>query len=244
MRASDGTLYLMMLNTSGGMVGGDRLRTTVEFGPDAAAALVTASAGKAYRTIGAPAIQETYIRLGRGSTLEYLPDHLIPHPGAAVHQSLRVEMEPGSRAIIYDAFGAGRIGRGERWVFRELITETMVTCGSRPLYINRARITPSIDPLNQLLWVKDFNYVAGIVVVAPCADDGNAYQWSALTDAVDVELGEYAGVLGGVSELGGGGVAVRFMTYRASELTLVTRSLWSIARRFVLGREAFECRKF
>jgi urease accessory protein len=243
-RADDGSLYLTMLNNSGGMVGGDRLLTTVELGPNAATALITASASKAYRTVGAPAIAETIIRTGRGATLEYLPDHLIPHPGAIVHQSLRVDMESGSRAIVYDAIAAGRIGRGERWAFGELRTETILTRGAKPLYINRARIIPALQPLAQLGWAQDFNYFATMVIVGAAGADGSTYEWAVLSSAIESALRDWTGVHGACSELGCGGSVVRFMAYNASDLTSVVQRLWSVARRFLLGREAFEWRKF
>jgi len=88
--------------------------------------------------------------MGRGATLEYLPDQLIRHPGAILHQTARVEMAAGGRAIIYDAIAAGRIGRGDRWVFGELRTESILIRGRRPLYLNRARILPALQPLTQL----------------------------------------------------------------------------------------------
>jgi urease accessory protein len=238
-RACDGSLYLMMLNTSGGLVGGDRLRTTVEIGPEAAAILITASATKAYRTMGEAAVQETMIAMGRDSILEYLPDHLIPHPGAVVHQSLKVEMAAGSRAIIYDAFSAGRIGRGERWVFRELRTETAIVRGAQPLYINRSRIIPRFQPLTQLGWAQDFNYLATIVVVGEAAR-----KWTSLSAEIDSALRECPRVHGGASEIGTGGSVVRFMTYRASDLIIATHTVWDIARRFLLGLGAFDLRKY
>ena len=242
-RADDGSLYLMMLNISGGMVGGDRLHTTVELGPHTAAALITASASKAYRTLGAPAISETIIRMGRGATLEYLPDHLIPHPGAVVHQSLRIEMEEGGRAIIYDAVAAGRIGRGERWGFGELGTETILMRERKPVYLNRARITPADQPLTQLGWGQDFNYFGGLVVVGETAANGSAYDWSRLSALIESALGEWTDVYGGVSELGVRGSVVRFMASRSRDLTATAHRLWSIARQFLLGRKAFELRK-
>jgi urease accessory protein len=80
-RAPDGSLCLMMLNISGGMVGSDRLTTKIELGRDTHAVLTTASAAKAYRSESAVASQYTQITLGENAALEYLPDHLIPHAG-------------------------------------------------------------------------------------------------------------------------------------------------------------------
>ncbi len=243
-RAEDGSLYLMMLNTSGGLVGGDRLRTAVDIGPDAAVALTTASASKAYRSTGAAAIQESIIRIGRGATLEYLPEHLIPHPGSIVHQSLRVEMEAGSRAIIYDAIAAGRIGRGERWDLTELRSETILTRESHPLYISRVRIAPTLQSPSEIGLAQGFDYLGGLIIVADHDAGRTPYQWSELSDAIDAALRDSPTVYGGVSELACGGSAVRLMARRAADLNVTVHRLWAIARRFLLGLDAFDWRKF
>src|SRR5580698_4734086 len=64
-RTADGSLCLMMLNPSGGLVGGDRLSTSVHIGPGAAVVLTTASATKVYRTEGEAASHRTAITLGQ-----------------------------------------------------------------------------------------------------------------------------------------------------------------------------------
>src|SRR5258708_6243549 len=199
-RFPDGSLCLMMLNPSGGMVGGDRLITTIELGPQASALLTTASASKAYRTLRDPAFQKTAVNLGEGATLEYLPDHLIPHPGAAVRQSLRVEMAPHSRAIVYDAIAAGRIGRDERWAFRELTSEVIIRRKSQPIYLNRSRIIPEIQPLTQLGWMEDFNYLASIIVVGEAGS-----QWSSILSETETALNAIPGINFGLSEIADGG---------------------------------------
>src|SRR5258706_3325431 len=107
----DGTAYLMLLNPTGGVLGGDHLITEIVQEKETHVCLTTPSATRIYRTEENPAVLETAIHLGEGSTLEYLPDHVIPHAGSALPQSLRVEMERGSRSTILDSFAAGRVAR-------------------------------------------------------------------------------------------------------------------------------------
>jgi urease accessory protein len=233
--APDGTLYLMMLNPSGGLVGGDRLRTRVEVGPQAGVALLTASAAKVYRTKGAPAEQSTEITLHPGATLEYLPDHVIPHPGAILHQSLHVTMGAGSRAIIYDALAAGRVGRGERWLFAEINSIIRVSRGAKPLYLSRSRIVPGQQDLDRLGWLEGFNYLATMLVLA---DEHSS--WPGLAARLEGVLREIPGVSGGVSETAAGCV-VRFMT--ADGLAATLASLWGVARQGLLGRQPFKLRR-
>lgn len=228
----------MMLNPSGGLVGGDRLCTYVEVGPGAAVLLTTASATKVYRTKGEAASHRTLITLRDGAALEYLPDHVIPHIGSVLRQSLRVEMAPGSRAIVYDAIAAGRIGRGERWDFREMASEITIRRDGRPVYISRSRITPGTQPLSQPGWMEGFNYLATVVVVADAIT-----AWSSVLDEIEVTLRQYPGIYSGVSEISAGGWVVRLMTHTAADLILAKGKIWAIARRAVLGLDAFELRK-
>ncbi|MGH7813681.1 MAG: urease accessory protein UreD [Candidatus Binataceae bacterium] len=237
-RAEDGSLCLMMLNTSGGMVGGDRLISHIEVSEDAAAALISASAAKVYRTLGPAARQETFIRLGPRATIEFLPDHVIPHPGAAYRQSLRVEMASGSRAIVYDAIAAGRIGRGEHWQFRELQSETIAVRESHPLYINRSRIVPAELSPAQLGFAERFNYLATMVAI-----DERRAAWNDVISEADEALNSSPGLRGGASEIACGGCAARFMAESATELDRGFHSLWGIMRRRVLGRDSFSMRR-
>jgi urease accessory protein len=237
-RAPDGSLCLMMLNISGGMVGSDRLTTMIELGPDAHAVLTTASAAKAYRSESV-ALQHTQITLGENATLEYLPDHLIPHAGAAIEQTLRIEMAKGSRAIIYDAMAAGRVGRGERWEFRTLKSEMAINQSGRPRYLNRARIEPASQPLGDLGWMDNCNYLATLVM----AGDDN-FDWASLVIALHKALQGIQGVQGSASAMARGGCVARFISVSADALNRIAMKLWSIARRELIGQEAFPLRKF
>jgi urease accessory protein len=237
-RAEDGSLCLMLLNTSGGMVGGDRLLTEIEVGPDASAVLVTASAGKVYRSAGPPAIHTTTIKMHPGAVIEYLPDHLIPHPGAKLRQSLHVEMAPGGRAIIYDAIAVGRVGRGERWQFAELYLELRISRDRGPVYLDRSRIVPHEFELSQLGLAENFNYIASFLVL-----DDEVRDWNRFTAELDDLLAERKGVWGGASILAAGGCIVKLMSCSATDLNQLAYLLWSLSRRRLLGLEAFDSRK-
>jgi urease accessory protein len=236
--ATDGTLCMLMLNISGGMVGGDRLTTKIDLGANAHAVLTTASAAKAYRTIGPPAAQLSRITLETNATLEYLPDHLIPHAGALVEQSIQVEMASGSRAILYDAMAAGRVGRGERWQFRSIRSDIAITTDGRPLYLSRSLVSPQTQPLDQLGWMENANYLGTMIVVA-----NEARNWQPLVNAFHAAMQEIQGVRGGASALARGGCLARFTSMTADGLNRTALKLWAIARLELTGREGFPLRK-
>jgi len=241
----DGTSYLLLLNPTGGVVGGDRLETEIALGEGARVCLSTPSATRIYRTSGPAAEMETAIRVGRNATLEYLPDHVIPHAGSSLRQSLRVEMEEGSRAIVLDTFAVGRVALGERWCFRDFDSRLEIFLRGGPVFLNRSRIIGPPLENNQPVVIKSANirpsqsYFGMLVVIADRFGD-----WFAVVEALRVELEAMPEVLGGASLLAHCGCSVRFLAHSAIDLSAATERLWTAARQQVLGLPAGALRKY
>ena len=236
--AHDGSVCLMLLNPTGGVLGGDRLETKITLGAGAHVCLTTPSATRVYRALGPPGVQETAIRLGGGAIVEYVPDHVIPHPGAAFHQSVTVEMGPGSCAIISDSLAVGRLARGERWAFRELTSRITVTSGGRLLFLDRISLDPSRRIPEGLGGMERFGYLASIALLA----DGFA-GWENATAALEARLAGWPSVRGGVSAMARGGCLVRVLAPSAYDLTEASRGLWTLARQLLLGLAPLDLRK-
>jgi len=237
----DGVAYAMLLNPAGGLVGGDRLSTTIVLEPGAHACCTTASATKVYRTLGQAAVCETKTRLAREAILEYVPDHVIPHAGAFLRQSLEVEMEERSRAIIAESYATGRIARGERLQFKEVDSSTRVTVCGKEIFFSRSRLTPQTIDLDAPGRLEGFNYLGTLLIVA---EDRKKQDWQCLCDGIERHLSAYAQVRGGTSILAYGGCVARFLTSTAHELAQLTYDLWMLARRELLGLAEFNPRKY
>jgi urease accessory protein len=235
----DGTAYLMLLNPTGGVLGGDHLVTEIAQGKETHVCLTTPSATRIYRTAKRPAVLETVIQLGEGATLEYLPDHVIPHTGSALHQSLGVEMARGSRAILLESFAAGRVARGERWNFSEIDSRTEVTMCGKPAFLNRTKINPAAQRPEHLGLMEEFSYMACLSFLADEFDD-----WPRIAAALNAELESVSKVKGGVSLLSRGGCVVRYLANSASDLTRTNRKLWDVARELVVRLPPFDHRKY
>jgi urease accessory protein len=240
---ADGTACLMLLNPTGGLVGGDFLLSQIILEAGTQVCLTTPSATRVYRTLDPPAVQETHIQAGEGASLEYVPDHVIPHRDSKFRQSLRVEMDCGSRAIFWDALAAGRVARGERWQFHEVDSRIEVTLRGKPVYLNRTRINPaSLDP-NRLGFAQDFSYMGTLLVVSDATT-----RWNEVTAALNAELENtpqvFAGVNAGVSALAANGCVVKLLARSASDLMRAQTALWGRARQAVFGSPAMDLRKY
>jgi urease accessory protein len=236
---ADGAAYLMLLNPTGGVLGGDHLITKIEQEAETHVCLTTPSATRIYRTLEKPAILETVIRVGEGAALEYFPDHVIPHEGSALHQSLRVEMATGSRAIVFDSMASGRVAHGERWKFREIDSRMEVFSSGRPTYINRAKIFPALQRPDRAGWMEEFDYLGSVGFFA---DQFSG--WKEFCVALNEELNTLPNVKGAASLLSHKACTVRFLARSASDMTLANKRLWDVGRRIMLHLPLFEHRKY
>lgn len=235
----DGTAYLMLLNPTGGILGGDHLVSHIVQDCETRVCLTTPSATRVYRATERPAVIDTQIEVGPGATLEYLPDHVIPHAGAALHQKLRVDLGQGSRAILLDSFASGRVAAGERWNFQEMDLRTEVYRCGRPVLLNRTWIRPQIQQVRQIGCMEHYDYTATLGIFADSFAD-----WQNFATEMNRELGSMPQIAGGVSLLSREGCLVRLLSVSAWDMNCATQKLWALARESVLGLPRFDFRKY
>lgn len=236
---ADGTTYLMLLNPTGGVVGGDFLLTQIVQEADTRVCLTTPSATRVYRTGTQAAVQETHIAVGERARLEYLPDHLIPYRDSEFRQSLQVEMETGSSALFWDALAAGRVARGERWEFHEVDSRIEISLRGQTAFLNRTRIRPAEVNPKRLGFSEGFNYMATLVIVADQLD-----VWKETAAAMNAELKKIPQVHAGATMLAASGCVVKLLARSASDLSAAQKALWGRARRMIFRSLAVDLRKY
>lgn len=103
----------VIINTAGGMVGGDHATIAIEAAAGASVTLTTQSAEKIYRATGAPTLVETTLRLGPQTLLEWLPQETILYDRAAFRRSLGVDMAGDATLLLVESLVFGRLASGE-----------------------------------------------------------------------------------------------------------------------------------
>jgi urease accessory protein len=235
----DGTSYLMLLNPTGGVLGGDHLVTEIIQEAGTHVCLTTPSATRIYRTSLQPAVLETTITLGESATLEFLPDHVIPHGGSALRQSLRIDMARGSRAIVLDSLASGRVAHGEHWSFTEMDSRMEIYICGKPAFINRTNIEPAARDVRQMGVMGEFDYLACMGLFADGFEN-----WQRVAAAINAELETMPQVRGGVSLLSRSGCVIRYLANSASEMARTNRRLWGAARELIVQLPPFDHRKY
>jgi urease accessory protein len=107
-------LEAVLINTAGGMTGGDRLGWQVDVGPGASASITTQACEKIYRAASDRAEVQVKLSVGENGRIAWLPQETIVFNRAAFARTLDVELASGAEALVLEAAVFGRLAMGER----------------------------------------------------------------------------------------------------------------------------------
>lgn len=109
----DPSLQAVLINTAGGLTGGDDVRWHVNAAPSARMVLTTQACERVYRSLGDDATVATQIEVGSGAHLDWLPQETILFEGARLDRSLEVDLAPDASFFAIEAILLGREAMGE-----------------------------------------------------------------------------------------------------------------------------------
>jgi urease accessory protein len=123
-----------LVNTAGGLAGGDAVATEVRLGAGALACVTTPAAEKVYRSLGPPTRIDVRLDLAAGATLEWLPQETILFDGARLERGLAATLAPGARLLLSEMIVFGRRARGERMRAGGLVDAWRIRQGAAALW--------------------------------------------------------------------------------------------------------------
>lgn len=103
----------VLINSAGGLTGGDRLSVAVEMGEGARAAFTTQACEKVYRSVSGEAEVSAALRLAEGARLDWLPQETILFDGGRLRRRLDADLAAGATLLACEAVVFGRAARGE-----------------------------------------------------------------------------------------------------------------------------------
>ena len=227
-----GQAHTLLLNPSGGLVGGDHLSIDLALAAEAQVLISTPSANRVYRSVSDVSVQRIKMTVGPGAVLEWIPEVTIPFAGSRFCQTLYVKVKRGATVFLWDAIAAGRIARGERWAFTSLENEIRITTASGEAVLERYHLIPG--PTQEGIGLaKKWNYVASFYAIS---DSIREERWKRLEESLgEIVDGCRDRVLAGVSEPSVQGRIVRLLTTSAPDLNAILYSIWTAARAQLLG---------
>ena len=102
----------VMLNTSGGITGGDRLIVKIQV-ENGAVVATSQTAERLYRSITEPAKIDIRLRADNAATLHWLPQETIIFDGAELDRTICLDMSADSKCLLAETIVMGREAMGE-----------------------------------------------------------------------------------------------------------------------------------
>lgn len=135
----------IVLNTSGGLTGGDRFDAAAHAGPDSHLILTTQAAERAYRSQSGAARVSTRLTVAKGAILHWLPQELIFFDGAFLDRRLDVDVKAGAEVVLVEPVVFGRRAMGETKVFGTFRDRITLSCDGTPIYWDRINLAGDIS---------------------------------------------------------------------------------------------------
>ncbi len=104
----------VLINTAGGLTGGDRLDYEVSIESGSHAIVTTQAAERAYRSLGTTARVSNQLSIEVGSTLEWLPQETILFDHSRVTRQITADLVGDARLLMLESVVLGRAAMGER----------------------------------------------------------------------------------------------------------------------------------
>jgi urease accessory protein len=161
----------VLINTGGGMAGGDRAQVAVTLEARAEVLFTTQSAEKIYRSDHDTSQVEARAVVGPGARLEWLPQETILFQGARFSRRLEVDLAAGASLFLVEAVTFGRIAMGEHRIDAAIRDSWRVKREGRLVFAEELRLDHAGAHLDRAAVGRGARAVASILVVAP---DGRA----------------------------------------------------------------------
>jgi urease accessory protein len=169
--ASPEALEAVIVNTGGGMTGGDRFSVEMTVGEGANLIAGTAAAEKIYRSTGPEAEMDVRLSLEGGARLAWLPQETILFDRARLSRRIDIDLAEGASLIMAEAVVFGRAAMGEVMAEGAFTDRWRVRRAGRLIYADTARLDGAIAAQLTERAVLNGGIAMATVLVAPGGDE-------------------------------------------------------------------------
>ncbi len=137
-----------LVNTAGGLAGGDEVTIHVALDAGARATVSTPAAEKIYRSLGPETRISTRLEAGAGALLEWIPQETILFEGARLARRIEVSIAADATLVMAEMLVFGRRARDERFATGSLGDAWRVSRDGRLLWADGLALGPA--PIAQI----------------------------------------------------------------------------------------------
>lgn len=137
----------VLINTGGGITGGDRLDYSVIVNESASIAVTSQAAEKVYRALDEPARITTKLTMAGPAKLAWLPQETILFNGARIRRTTEIELHPEAELLALEWIVLGRAAHGEQMMNGQIIDSWRVKKDGQLIWADIFRSVDEIFPL-------------------------------------------------------------------------------------------------
>lgn len=171
-RTAATSLEAVLLNTAGGITGGDAFSVKAQALAGSELTLTTQAAERAYRAqTGKPGKLESHVKVGKGAQANWLPQETILFQGCALKRSLTVDLENDARLLLAEPVIFGRTAMGESLTDASINDRIEIRRNGVPVYLDALQLHGNIQAeLDRPFVAGGAVAMASVIYVAPDAE--------------------------------------------------------------------------
>lgn len=164
-------LLTQVVNSTAGILSGDRLESEISVAPGAALLATTPGASRVFRMHAGSAECQQHFSVEAGGWLEVLPEPLVPHRGSRYRQFTTIDAQAGGWLFFVEQLHPGRIAHGEAFEWAELCLDLKVYLDGE--LVLRERLDQPAGALRELACFSGAGPTpafASMVLIAPATE--------------------------------------------------------------------------
>lgn len=159
-------LSAVLVNTAGGVAGGDRFDVTINAGAGSALTLTTAAAEKIYRSHGPSATIDVSLRVEAGAHLAWLPQETILFDRARLSRRFDIDLDEDASLLLAEMVVFGRAAMDEAMREGDYCDRWRVRRGGKLIFAETQRLAGDIGGrLAQAAIAGDGRAIATVLIV-------------------------------------------------------------------------------
>lgn len=183
LRLPPGSHEAILINTGGGLAGGDRFTFDITAEEGASLIVTTQAAERVYRSLGADTEVAVKLTARPSSTLMWMPQETILFDGAALSRSIEADVEGDSRFLAVETIILGREAMGETIASARLSDRWRIRRNGKLIFADDLRFEGR--PPATAATLKDARAFATVLLVSDEAE--------AMVERVSAAIGENGG---------------------------------------------------
>jgi urease accessory protein len=183
-----GGLSAVLVNTAGGVAGGDRFGIEIAAGEGTRLAVTTAAAEKIYRAQGPAAQLDISLKAAAGAHIAWLPQETILFDRARVSRRIDIDLADSASLLLCEIVVFGRTAMGERMQTGEFTDRWRLRRGGRLVFAENIRLDGDIGEKLGRAAVAKGGVAVGTALIVP-GDEALVERIRELTTSFGGEVG-------------------------------------------------------